>query len=50
MKEEHNSSCSYCEGDGYFQLITGGTETCPSCGGDGTSNLNFSALLRADRQ
>ncbi|WP_197090982.1 YuiA family protein [Bacillus sp. FJAT-27231] len=25
--------CSYCGGQGYFQLLLGGSETCPSCKG-----------------
>lgn len=29
--------CVYCSGEGYFQLITGGSETCPSCKGSGKS-------------
>ncbi|MFB5660791.1 YuiA family protein [Alteribacillus sp. HJP-4] len=28
-------ACPYCAGKGYQQLLTGGTETCYSCGGDG---------------
>ncbi|WP_371321673.1 YuiA family protein [Robertmurraya korlensis] len=27
--------CLYCSGKGYFQLLLGGSETCPSCGGTG---------------
>ncbi|WP_335870335.1 YuiA family protein [Bacillus sp. 2205SS5-2] len=27
--------CMYCSGKGYFQLILGGSETCPRCGGSG---------------
>ncbi|MDQ0162087.1 YuiA family protein [Bacillus alveayuensis] len=27
--------CPYCEGQGYFQLILGGTETCQCCKGTG---------------
>lgn len=33
-------TCMYCDGNGYFQVITGGSTTCPACGGDGlVSNL-----------
>ncbi|QRG66823.1 YuiA family protein [Brevibacillus choshinensis] len=28
--------CPYCEGQGYFQLLLGGTENCPNCEGSGT--------------
>ncbi|QPC47357.1 YuiA family protein [Mangrovibacillus cuniculi] len=28
-------SCPYCGGKGYFQLVLGGTETCPECHGSG---------------
>ncbi|WP_164985144.1 YuiA family protein [Ammoniphilus sp. CFH 90114] len=27
--------CPYCVGVGYFQLVLGGSETCPSCLGTG---------------
>jgi DnaJ-class molecular chaperone len=30
------NQCAYCSGIGYFQLITGGSETCPSCLGTGS--------------
>ncbi|WP_167577992.1 YuiA family protein [Ammoniphilus sp. YIM 78166] len=33
MQQQH---CPYCVGRGYFQLITGGSETCPSCEGTGS--------------
>ncbi|WP_169797587.1 YuiA family protein [Neobacillus fumarioli] len=28
-------SCDYCSGTGYFQLLLGGSETCPNCEGSG---------------
>lgn len=28
--------CPYCKGQGYFQLLLGGTENCPKCEGIGT--------------
>ncbi|WP_228027568.1 YuiA family protein [Bacillus fonticola] len=28
-------SCVYCQGKGYFQLLLGGSETCPCCSGSG---------------
>ncbi|WP_169713714.1 YuiA family protein [Paludifilum halophilum] len=31
-KEE---TCKYCGGDGYYQLLLGGSETCGSCKGTG---------------
>jgi DnaJ-class molecular chaperone len=27
--------CVYCLGKGYFQLLLGGSETCPCCNGSG---------------
>lgn len=38
MNRRHNQpeSCPYCKGQGYFQLIVGGTEVCPNCDGAGT--------------
>ncbi|WP_172797570.1 YuiA family protein [Bacillus sp. FJAT-27445] len=27
--------CMYCEGNGYFQLLLGGSETCTCCSGSG---------------
>lgn len=27
--------CDYCSGNGYFQLLLGGSETCTCCGGTG---------------
>ncbi|MDA8353736.1 MAG: YuiA family protein [Firmicutes bacterium] len=27
--------CSYCKGDGYVQLLLGGSETCGCCKGTG---------------
>ncbi|MDG5471785.1 YuiA family protein [Jeotgalibacillus sp. ET6] len=35
IKRNSNKSCEYCSGQGYFQLRLGGSETCPSCGGNG---------------
>lgn len=36
MNEKINQeTCVYCEGNGYFQLVTGGSTTCPSCSGQG---------------
>jgi RecJ-like exonuclease len=35
MREKQMNSCPYCSGNGYFQLVLGGSETCPSCGGSG---------------
>ncbi|WP_421617500.1 YuiA family protein [Brevibacillus sp. TJ4] len=28
-------ACTYCQGEGYFQLLLGGTESCPGCAGTG---------------
>jgi hypothetical protein len=27
--------CEYCSGNGYFQLLLGGSETCTCCEGTG---------------
>ncbi|MBM7648523.1 DnaJ-class molecular chaperone [Bacillus ectoiniformans] len=36
MKAKANvKKCVYCEGKGYFQLLLGGSETCPKCEGKG---------------
>ncbi|BCU80926.1 hypothetical protein JIR001_07090 [Polycladomyces abyssicola] len=32
---EREDTCLYCGGDGYYQLLLGGSETCESCGGTG---------------
>jgi DnaJ-class molecular chaperone len=32
----NQEKCPYCKGEGYFQLLLGGTENCPGCGGTGT--------------
>ena len=32
---ESTKICDYCEGKGYFQLVLGGSETCPGCEGTG---------------
>ncbi|MCV2522891.1 YuiA family protein [Bacillus velezensis] len=29
------AACPFCSGKGYFQLLLGGSETCPSCQGIG---------------
>jgi len=31
-------NCTYCSGKGYFQLLLGGSETCPCCSGTGKKN------------
>lgn len=33
LVEKHH--CEYCNGTGYYQLLLGGSETCPSCQGSG---------------
>ncbi|EME73013.1 YuiA family protein [Bacillus sonorensis] len=30
-----DSSCTFCSGKGYFQLLLGGSETCSNCRGTG---------------
>lgn len=34
MSQNVNHSCTYCEGHGYQDVISG-TETCPACEGSG---------------
>ncbi|HEX7064646.1 MAG TPA: YuiA family protein [Bacillales bacterium] len=31
----NQSKCPYCGGQGYFQLLLGGSETCEHCHGSG---------------
>lgn len=33
--QTHTKECPYCTGEGYVQLLLGGSETCPSCDGSG---------------
>ncbi|MGE5701685.1 MAG: YuiA family protein [Clostridia bacterium] len=28
-------ACLYCDGQGYFHVVVGGTESCPQCEGSG---------------
>jgi DnaJ-class molecular chaperone len=37
MKETtyENNPCPYCSGNGYIQLLLGGSETCAGCKGSG---------------
>lgn len=34
-KYTQNLNCNYCGGDGYVQLLLGGSETCYACEGSG---------------
>jgi DnaJ-class molecular chaperone len=36
MKHTEQTVCPYCEGNGYVQLLLGGSETCYGCSGKGT--------------
>ncbi|MBJ7571852.1 YuiA family protein [Bacillus halotolerans] len=38
-----SQACPFCLGKGYFQLILGGSETCPSCQGTGKDSHSFSS-------
>ncbi|WP_198508519.1 YuiA family protein [Bacillus xiapuensis] len=39
MKEKGTkTTCSYCSGKGYFQLLLGGSETCRNCEGKGRTD------------
>ncbi|WP_369878350.1 YuiA family protein [Bacillus sp. JNUCC-21] len=35
MTAKSTAACPFCSGKGYFQLLLGGSETCPSCQGSG---------------
>jgi hypothetical protein len=35
VKTLDTNACDYCSGNGYFQLLLGGSETCNCCGGTG---------------
>ncbi|MDR6121816.1 DnaJ-class molecular chaperone [Bacillus sp. SLBN-46] len=35
VKSVDTKKCDYCLGNGYFQLLLGGSETCSCCGGSG---------------
>lgn len=35
LSKETIYECDYCSGEGYFQLLLGGSETCPCCKGSG---------------
>jgi len=39
-KTADKNECVYCSGNGYFQLLLGGSETCTSCEGTGQKNKN----------
>lgn len=34
-KNKKQLECGYCSGNGYLQLLLGGSETCPDCEGTG---------------
>lgn len=38
MRKELKTTCDYCAGEGYFQLLLGGSETCSCCRGTGKKN------------
>ncbi|WP_157888106.1 YuiA family protein [Bacillus marinisedimentorum] len=33
--KKERKDCPYCSGQGYFQLLLGGSETCDHCHGSG---------------
>ncbi|MGA8941264.1 MAG: YuiA family protein [Thermoactinomyces sp.] len=35
MTTVSEKKCDYCNGQGYVQLLLGGTENCYACGGTG---------------
>ncbi|MFY0544747.1 YuiA family protein [Brevibacillus sp. H7] len=45
MRQDHQQEqCPYCMGQGYFQLILGGTENCPNCQGAGVHDPSQAEL------
>ncbi|WP_339061251.1 YuiA family protein [Tepidibacillus marianensis] len=36
MVKENDHVCGFCEGQGYHDIMVGGSETCPACEGSGT--------------
>jgi DnaJ-class molecular chaperone len=38
MTQTKQTVCPYCSGNGYVQLVLGGSETCYCCSGKGTSS------------
>ncbi|MCY8972950.1 YuiA family protein [Bacillus atrophaeus] len=43
VTQSASKTCSLCSGKGYIQLLLGGSETCPSCGGTGKADRLFSS-------
>ncbi|EIM10672.1 hypothetical protein UY9_11007 [Bacillus atrophaeus C89] len=43
VTQSASKTCSLCSGKGYIQLLLGGSETCPSCGGTGKADRSFSS-------
>jgi RecJ-like exonuclease len=37
MTQTNQTVCPYCSGNGYVQLVLGGSETCYCCSGKGTA-------------
>ncbi|ESU31201.1 hypothetical protein G3A_17640 [Bacillus sp. 17376] len=37
MHTHDSKECPYCSGNGYIQLLLGGSETCTCCSGSGKS-------------
>ena len=35
MAKHSDNHCIYCEGQGFYDVIVGGSETCPACEGTG---------------
>ncbi|MBB4075424.1 DnaJ-class molecular chaperone [Anoxybacillus voinovskiensis] len=40
MKRKEQTVCPYCAGNGYVQLLLGGSETCYCCAGKGEAKNN----------
>jgi DnaJ-class molecular chaperone len=36
---DSTKTCDFCDGNGYFQLVLGGSETCPNCEGTGKKEI-----------
>jgi DnaJ-class molecular chaperone len=38
-RKDDLKKCEFCGGTGYFELLLGGSETCPTCKGTGLGKL-----------
>ncbi|MBO8163402.1 MAG: hypothetical protein H0Z34_06735 [Brevibacillus sp.] len=48
MNGNKQSVCTDCQGQGYLELLLGGTERCPRCEGTGASGEQPAAARRTE--